>query len=49
MEGEIKNLQRKLGDKDNKDQNEHYDRLKFNEGSLWMSILICINYSRQMF
>jgi hypothetical protein len=38
MEGQINNLQKKLDDRDNnKEFKEKNDKLKFNEGSLWMS------------
>lgn len=47
MEGQINSLQKKLGDKNNKDFKEKSDQLKFNEGSLWMSKEI-INLSRKV-
>ena len=38
MEGQINNLQKKLDDRENnKEFKEKNDKLKFNEGSLWMS------------
>ena len=38
MEGQINNLQKKLDDRDgNKEYKDKSDKLKYNEGSLWMS------------
>lgn len=38
MEGQINNLQKKLDDRDgNKEYKDKIDKLKYNEGSLWMS------------
>ena len=48
MEGQINSLQKKLGDKINKDFKEKIEQLKFNEGSLWMS-KDHINSSRKVF
>lgn len=36
MEYELKTLHKQLGEKESKEYRENYDRLKFNEGSLWM-------------
>jgi hypothetical protein len=39
LENEIKNLKEKLNDKNERNSGETYDRIKFNEGSYWMSII----------
>ena len=36
MEHELKTLHKQLGEKESKEYRDNYDRLKFNEGSLWM-------------
>jgi chloramphenicol O-acetyltransferase len=36
MEYEVKQLQKQLGEKESKEYKDNYERLKFNEGSLWM-------------
>jgi hypothetical protein len=37
MENEIKNLKEKLNDKNENQTKESYDRVKFYEGSYWIS------------
>jgi hypothetical protein len=37
LESEIQNLKRRLDEKEDKNWNENFERLKFNEGSFWMS------------
>ncbi len=39
LEGEILSLKKKLDSKDDEAENESFERLKFNEGSFWMSKL----------
>jgi hypothetical protein len=39
MENEIQNLKKKLNQKEDKNANDNYERLKFNEGSFWISNL----------
>jgi len=47
MEGEIKSLNKKLDEKDKLNDEGKYERLKFNEGSLWM-IGRCYNEMENM-
>jgi hypothetical protein len=42
MEMEVKSLQKQVCEKESKEYKENYERLKFNEGSLWM-IGRCLN------
>ena len=37
LESDIQTLKRKLDEKEDKNWNENFERLKFNEGSFWMS------------
>jgi hypothetical protein len=37
LESEIDSLKKKLEDKDDNHEKENFERLKFNEGSFWMS------------